>query len=157
MKNGPPRVSQSVSQSVRSGTGKIFLNMISWHQKLLMDHTNHMGQSVWHMDPCSTLYSRFSEAMQFFQNLNFSEFVPSNGCNSFNFWARIMKFWILKVLKSYQNHSFLWFFYLLCEKSSYLAYRVEKSSNDKSHITATRPWIWPWNLDVVKKRDQMLF
>ena len=39
---------------------------------------------------------------------------------TFNFWARILKFWILKVLKRCPNHSFLWFFYLLSEKSSYL-------------------------------------
>ena len=40
-------------------------------------------------------------------------FVPSNGCHSFNFWAWILKFWQLKVLKSYQNHSFMWFFICL--------------------------------------------
>ena len=43
---------------------------------------------------------------------------------TFNFWARILKFWILKVLKRCPNHSFLWFFYLLSEKSSYLVNRV---------------------------------
>ena len=68
-----------------------------------------------------------------------------------------MKFWILKVLKSYQKHSFIKFFDLLIEKSSYLAYRVEKSSHDESHITAPRPRLSLYNLNVVKKRDQMLF
>ena len=95
--------------------------------------------------------------MPFSQNLNVLEFEPSNGCSSFNFWARIMKFWILKVLKSYPKHSFIKNFDLLTEKLSYLAYRVERSSHDESHITAMRTQIWLWNLDVVKKHGQMLF
>ena len=108
---------ESVSQE---WNWKKILSMISWYQKLLMDHTNPTEQSVWPSDPCSTRYSRCRAAMPFFQNLNFLKFVPSNGCNSFNFWARFLKFWILKVLKRCPNHSFLWFFYLLSEKSSYL-------------------------------------
>ena len=145
---------ESVSQD---WNWKIFLNVILWHQKMLMDHTKHTEKSVWNLDPRSTRYSRCSEAMPFFQNFNFLEFVPSYGCSSFNFWARFMKFWILKVLKSYPKHSFIKFFDLLTEKLSYLAYRVEKSSHDESHITAMRAQIWLWNLDVVKKHDHMLF
>ena len=136
---------------------KIFLNVVSWLQMMLMDHTKHTEKSVWNSDPRSTRYSRCSAAMPFSQNFNFLEFVPSNGCSSFNFWARIMKFWILKVLKSYPKHSFIKNFDLLSEKSSYLAYRVEKSSHDESHITAMWTQIWLWNLDVVKKHGQMLF
>ena len=45
-----------------------------------------------------------------------------------------MKFWILKVLKSYPKHSFIKIFDLLSEKSSYLVYRVERSSDEESHI-----------------------
>ena len=126
---------ESVSQD---WNWKKFLSVISWHQKMLMDHRKHTEKSVWNSDPRSTRYSRCSAAMPISQNLNFLEFVPSNGCGSFNFWARIMKFWILKVLKSYPKHSFIKNFDLLTEKSSYLAYRVERSSHDESHITAMR-------------------
>ena len=107
--------------------------------------------------PRSTCYSRCSAAMPFSQNFNFLEFVPSNGCSSFNLWAKLMKIWILKVLKSYPKHSFIKNFDLLSEKSSYLAYRVEESSHDESHITAMWAQIWLWNLDVVKKHDHKLF
>ena len=122
---------ESVSQE---WNWKKFLNVVSWLQMMLMDHTNHTEKSVWNSDPRSTRYSRCSAAMPFSQNLNFSDFVPSNGCGSFNFWARIMKFWILKVLKSYPKHSFIKIFDLLSEKLSYLVYRVERSSDEESHI-----------------------
>ena len=145
---------ESVSQD---WNWKKILSVVSWLQMMLMDHTKHTEKSVWNSDPSSTRYSRCSAAMPFSQNLNFLEFEPSNGCNSFNFWARFMKFWILKVLKSYPNHSFLWFFDLLSEKPSYLVKRVEKSSADDSHITAMWTQLWLWNLDVVKKRAHMLF
>ena len=145
---------ESVSQE---WNWKKILNVVSWLQMMLMDHTKHTEKSVWNSDPRSTRYSCCSAAMPFSQNLNFLEFVPSNGCSSFNFWARIMKFWILKVLKSYPKHSFIKIFDLLSEKSSYLAYRVEGSSRDESHITAMWTQIWLWNLDVVKKHGQVLF
>ena len=145
---------ESVSQE---WNWKKFWNMISWYQKMLMDHTNHTEESVWLLDHSSAQCSRYREAMPFSQNFNFSEFEPSNGCSSFNFWAWITKFWILKVLKSYPKHSFIKFFDLLSEKSSYLAYRVEGSSRDESHITAMWTQIWLWNLDVVKKHKKMLF
>ena len=52
-----------------------------------------------------------------------------------------MKFWILKVLKSYPKHSFIKNVDLLSEKASYLADRVEGGSRDESHITAMRAQI----------------
>ena len=36
----------STSQSVRSGTGKKFLNVVSWLQMMLMDDTKHTEKSV---------------------------------------------------------------------------------------------------------------
>ena len=134
-----------------------FLYMIIWFQMMHMGHTNHMAQSVSHWDPCSAVCGCCSEVMQLFQNLNFFKTRYSNGCSFFNVKARIMKLWQLKVLKSVQNHSFMWFFDLLSEKSSNLVRHLGGSRAGKSHISAMWTQIWLWNLDMVKKHEKMLF
>ena len=64
----------------------------------------------------------------------------------FNFWARTLKFWILKVLKRCPNISSLWFFHLLNEKSSYLVKRVLSKG---AFVLCTG--IWYWNLQFWPK------
>ena len=122
-----------------------------------MGHRNHMAQSVSHWDPCSAVCGCCSEVMQLFQNLNFFKTRYSNGCSFFNVKARIMKLWQLKVLKSGQNHSFMWFFDLLSEKSSNLVKHLGESRAGKSHITAMWTQIQLFRLDLVKRHKKMLF
>ena len=101
---------------------------------MLMDHTNHMAQSVCHSNPCSTVCGCFSELMQLLQNLNFFKIRYSNGCS---FKARIMKLWQLNVRKSCQNHSLWWFFDLFSDCFDLTWWKSTKKMIFKAHLFGT--------------------
>ena len=77
--SGPPRVSQSGVE-----LEKIFECGFMASDDAYGSYKTY-GKVHLKFGPSSTRYSRSSAAMPFSQNLNFSEFEPSNGCNSFNF------------------------------------------------------------------------